>query len=361
MIFGGSFDFSVLDFAGGGAVHMAGGFSGLAGLYWFGFRNQFVDPQTRMASSNPAKLMPRFEKDEQGVWRANVLPQFKPLLGALGTFILYFGWYGFNGGSIILIHSGGASIGGAFGRVFIVMTLAASTCALTSLLIGRFENRNEIFYKWNLNDVLNGILAGLVVITPAAGFVSAWAGCIMGILGAFCWKFFSNLLAHPKVRFDDPVDAFAVHGSAGALGLFLTGLFAQPEFMLQVNPNSPWGGAFYTSSNGLAVRLGAQLIAIIVVAAWAFFWNFLLFGAFYYFDRNRGKDAYFIVRGTTSTGLSAGGTEIKQEEDRFNAAPLTGFVDPLADSGNQKPAGEPSGAWAGANNDTVVELESFEM
>jgi Amt family ammonium transporter len=200
----------------------------LAGLFFTGYRNQFVDPETRASSAHPELLAPRFEKDANGVWKSNILPACKPLLVALGTFILYFGWFGFNGGSIITILSTGIkpgaslsaplsiiSKGSAFGRILIVMSMSASVASLTTLLLGRWENRAEVYYKWSMNDVLNGTLSGLVCITPGAGYVDVWAAVVFGILSAFAYKATSMLLSSTRVRFDDPVDAVAVHCANG--------------------------------------------------------------------------------------------------------------------------------------------------
>ena len=77
-----------------------------------------------------------------------------------------------------------------------------------------------------------------------------------------------------------------------------------------------------------------QIIAIIAVGAWSFVWNFTLFGILHYVDRNRGKDAFFFVRGQTNLGLTGGGAEVQMEEDRQKAPTMSAFSDPLADMDN---------------------------
>jgi hypothetical protein len=87
------------------------------------------------------------------------------------------------------------------------------------------------------------------------------------------------------------------------------------------------GGGFWQ----VGIRCGAQMVAIVVVFAWSFAWAFLLFGAMYLYDRNlEARFNLFYIRGKARTGVAAGGFRQKEEEDRFNAPALTGFIDPLA-------------------------------
>ena len=104
------------------------------------------------------------------------------------------------------------------------------------------------------------------------------------------------LLSSTRVRFDDPVDAVAVHLGAGMAGLFLTGLFAVPSYVAEIGCSVPVGGGFYVSQGGTGLRLGAQLLAIVCIFAWCFGLSFLIFGAMWLFDRKRGAKAIFYVR-----------------------------------------------------------------
>lgn len=129
--------------------------------------------------------------------------------------------------------------------------------------------------------------------------------------------------------------------------MFLTGLFAAPQFAAQIHPTSPLGGGFYN----VGMRVGAQLLGIVIVFAWSFAQGFLLFGAMWLFDRNRyamcwaphtcamahhlsssspNRETWFYVRGTSAHGLKTGGNEMKKDVERFAAPALTGFIDPLA-------------------------------
>lgn len=349
------FGVGMLDFAGGGVVHIAGGAAGLAGILWVGYRNQFVDVQTRLASPNPELVAPRYEQLPDGTWKGNTLPANKPIYAAVGVFILWFGWYGFNGGSFVFLVAPGIPLDSTtfvtaliskspgFGRAILCTTLAPSSAGIVCLTLGRFLNRNEMYFKWDLNDLLNGLLAGLVAITPAAGYVQVWASFIIGIISAFVYKGVSLVMASPKFRLDDPVDAVAVHFGCGFAGLLLTGLFADPVLVGEVAATNPVGGAFY----GEGRRFAAAIIGAIVVTIWTFAHNFALFALFYFIDRNRGRNALFLIRGAPTAGLKAGGSQFQEEEDRMAAPHITGFVDPL---------GAHDGSDDGKRDPEVVEL-----
>jgi Amt family ammonium transporter len=185
------FGVGALDFAGGAVVHLLAATIGLVACKLLGFRNQFVDVQTREANKAD-EFVPRYEKDDTGKWKMNVLKSTNPLIGALGVFILFFGWFGFNGGSLITIveRSGGTmtSRSAVYGRVLINTMMAGGIGSLMAFLVGRWYNRNQIYFKWSLNDMLNGLLAGLVCITPAAAYVDVWHSIWFGIIAAFIYK-----------------------------------------------------------------------------------------------------------------------------------------------------------------------------
>ena len=184
---------SMHDFAGSGIVHMVGGISGLVGALTVGPRDgRFEDPDD---------------------------DQFKPhnvTLQALGTFILWFGWYGFNCGS------GPAAIAG---KVATTTTLAAASCACTSVVLARFWHR-----RWDVSVACNGIIAGLVSVTAGADAVEPWGAFVSGVIGAPLYMGTSALLKRRKI--DDPLDAFAVHGVCGLWGLLAVGLFGTRDAFL---------------------------------------------------------------------------------------------------------------------------------
>jgi len=359
------FGVGALDFAGGAVVHLLAATVGLVGCWMFGYRNQFVDVQTREANKSD-EFVPKFEKDDSGKWRSNTLRSSNPLIGALGVFILFFGWFGFNGGSLlsILSRNGGVftSRAGLYGRVLINTMMSGSVASLFAFFLGRIANRDQIYFKWSLNDLLNGLLAGLVCITPGAAYVDVWHAIWFGLIGACVYKGVSVLLASPRLRIDDPVDGIAVHGACGAMGMLLTGCFAVPAYCAQVHPGSPLGGAFY----GGGVRLGAQIVVILAVIGWGLVWGFILFGAMWLVDRSRGKDALFLVRGAPATGIFSGADDLKMQEDQGDQN-ITGFVDPLAESHSQEEVSDSftdSGRNLNKGSNTqsgVIELDSIEF
>jgi len=340
------FGVGVLDFAGGGVVHMVGGVSALAALFFVGYRNKYVEPAQRERARHPERLLPRFEQDMSGKWKENPLPGSSGLMVALGTFILFFGWLGFNGGSIIdLVGTStinGVTVtisrGNAAGRTIICTLMSAGTGMLTAMVVGRLQSRKELFYKWSLGEVCNGLLSGLVCVTPAAGYVEVWAAMVFGVFGALAYKGVSAIMSSPRVRLDDPVDAVAIHAGAGACGLFLTGCFAVPEYVQEIGTASAQGGAFYVSSGGTGMRLGAQLLAIVVIFFWTFVFAFIIWGLMYLFDRNRTSDAWFLVRAPFSGQVALKATDRDEELQRAFQPSAFAFADDSVDEDSKSTA-----------------------
>jgi Amt family ammonium transporter len=172
----------VLDFAGGTAVHTSSGFAALAAVYYVGKR--------RIHDKGPHSI---------------------PLV-ALGTALLWFGWYGFNAGSELKIDS-------VTSVAFINTDVAASIAAITWLIIEWVSQKKPKFV-----GLLTGAVAGLVAITPAAGYVNITGSVIIGVIAscvcylAISWK--------NKRELDDALDVWGVHGVGGFFGCILTGVFA---------------------------------------------------------------------------------------------------------------------------------------
>ncbi|KAL7421809.1 hypothetical protein Q5752_003580 [Cryptotrichosporon argae] len=185
---GWAFKWGVLDYAGGVPVEIASGVGGLAYSYFIGKRRGYGTERVLFKPSNVGHVV-------------------------LGTVFLWVGWMGFNGGSCFA-----ASLKAAM-AVF-VTNLAGSVGGITWLLMDYRLER-----KWSMVGFCTGAIAGLVAITPAAGFVGAPAGALIGLVAALV----SNLSTRLKVsmRVDDPMDIFAVHALAGIVGVLMTGLFAQ--------------------------------------------------------------------------------------------------------------------------------------
>jgi len=210
------------DFAGSTAVHMVGGVAALLG----------------------AKILgPRIGKfDKKG--KAHAIPGHSLTLGALGVFILWFCWFGFNGGSTLSMENG--SIESA-GHIFMTTNLAAAISTFTVMVITWIK-----YKKPDVSMTLNGALAGLVAITAGCNAVSPigafFIGLIAGLVVVFGIGFIEKVL-----KIDDPVGAIGVHGLCGALGTILVGLFSVEK------------GLFY--GNGFSF-LGIQVLGVLSVGAW---------------------------------------------------------------------------------------------
>ena len=237
------FGIGMVDFAGCGVVHMVGGLAGLAGAYICGPR------------------LGRF--DSEG--NALPMPGHSAPLVVLGTFILWFGWYGFNPGSMLLI----AGAENAVARTAVTTTLAAAAGGVTTLGIKYYTDG-----IWDLVSVCNGLLAGLVAVTSSCSVIEPWAALICGFVGAFVYVFSAKLLL--KLRIDDPLEAAPIHGFTGAWGVLYAGLMAKPEYLAEVYALSGASGAFYGKNGRL---LGANIVGIIAIFAWTTVTISIVFGA----------------------------------------------------------------------------------
>jgi ammonium transporter len=173
-----------LDFAGGTVVHVAAGLSSLAAILLL--RKRIGYPQHAM---HPNSMV----------------------LCLVGAGLLWFGWFGFNGGS-------GLQSGGLAGSAFTATQAAAAAAGLSWMLLEWWHRG-----KPTALGLASGIVAGLVAVTPASGFVYPWGGLVIGLIaGAVCY---GSVLLKPKFGYDDSLDAFGVHGVGGFLGAILTGVF----------------------------------------------------------------------------------------------------------------------------------------
>jgi Amt family ammonium transporter len=217
-----------LDFAGGTVVHLSSGISALAFLIFLGKRHGF--PNERMAPHN--------------------LP-----LTLLGVGLLWFGWFGFNAGSAIVGVNTSDAAGGLAGLAFATTTIAPAAAGL-SWMVAEWVHSG----KPSALGFGSGVVAGLVVITPAAGFVQPGAALLMGIMaGLVCY---GGILLKAKLKYDDSLDAFGVHGIGGTFGAIMTGVFAT------VGATGLLAGNFK--------QLMTQLIAVVAAGAYAFIVTFIL-------------------------------------------------------------------------------------
>jgi len=204
-------------------------------------------------------LGPRFGKYIKG--KPQGIPGHSMTLAALGVFILWFGWFGFNAGSTCDAHHLRISV------IAVNTNLAAAAGALSALLIAYWKTK-----KWDVGMALNGVVVGLVAITAPCAWVEGWAAILIGLI--------AGILMYAGVRFfeakgiDDPVGAISIHGLGGLWGLLSLGLFADGTYGNYSLEEPFVRGLFYGGSWG---QLIAQLIGIAVVFVWAFGTGYLMF------------------------------------------------------------------------------------
>lgn len=212
------------DFAGSTAVHSIGGWCALVGATILGPR------------------IGKYSKDG----KSNAIPGHSLTLGALGVFILWMGWFGFNPGSSLGITGEGALE--LSSRVFITTNLAAAAAATVTMIITWFK-----YGKPDVSMTLNGVLAGLVAITAGCDVVSPLGAAIIGCISAFAMVYGIEFI-DKVLKVDDPVGAIGVHCINGVVGTILTGVFAMD------------GGLFY---GGGFKFLGVQCLGVAAVAIWS--------------------------------------------------------------------------------------------
>merc|ERR1719359_1189355 len=229
------YDLGYSDFAGSGIVHLTGGVGALAGA---------VVTRPRLG---------RFEetgKDPNGPYAPHNVPN-----AALGTFILWFGWYGFNCGSTLYMYGFGSAQSAAL--VAVNTTLAPAGGGIAALILRRFVLEPKML---TVTSVCGGILAGLVSITAGCGNIHPRAAFPVGFVGGIVYCLASDFLQ--RMEIDDPVEAFAVHGAGGIWGCLAVPLF-------DINLLSGVGGDLFGPEISLADSLMAQIAGIVVIILWS--------------------------------------------------------------------------------------------
>ena len=217
------------DYAGSCAIHMVGGIAALVGAVILGPR------------------LGKYERDENGkVVKVNAFPGHNIVIGALGVFILWLGWYGFNGAA--------ATTPSELASIFLTTTIAPAVATCTTMIFTWIKNG-----KPDVSMCLNASLAGLVGITAGCDALDAIGATVVGIVSGILVVVFVEVL-DMKFHVDDPVGAVGVHMANGIWGTIAVGLLA--------NPDAPAGlsGLFYT---GDFTQLGIQLLGFVSVAAYA--------------------------------------------------------------------------------------------
>jgi Amt family ammonium transporter len=218
----------VLDFAGGTVIHISAGFAGLAGALVLGKR--------------------------KGYMKENIVQPNQLGYTILGAGLLWFGWFGFNGGSAYAANSIAAS-------AFLATNTAAASAALSWMIAEWVRNG-----KPTSLGIVSGAIAGLATITPASGYVTPAAAMLIGfIAGIICFSMV--VFIKPKLGYDDALDVFSVHGVGSVWGVFATGLFADPLI------NKAGKGLFY----GNPGQVWVQVLTIAAVASYSFVISFIIF------------------------------------------------------------------------------------
>ncbi len=227
MIWGGGLlaQWGVLDFAGGIVVHASAGMAALASVFYVGRRKIF----------------------ERG-------PHSLPLV-AIGTALLWFGWYGFNGGSELKVDTIASA-------AFLNTDVAASFAAVTWLFLAWTLEK-----KPKLIGLLTGSVAGLATITPAAGFVTIGDSAIIGIVAGIICYFAVSL--KNKLKWDDALDVWGVHGVGGTIGIIMLGLFATKA----INPAVQVEGLLVGGSAEFFLK---ELISVVAVGAYCFIFTYVM-------------------------------------------------------------------------------------
>ena len=216
-----------LDFAGGTVVHINAGIAALVMILMLGKRRDY---------------------------QRHAIPAHNIPFVAIGAALLWFGWFGFNAGS-------GLAADGLAGSAFLVTHIAAAAAALTWAILDWIIGK-----KPTLVGVATGVVAGLVAITPASGFVDVTGALIIGmVVSMVC--FFMVAYVKPKIGYDDTLDAFGVHGIGGIIGALLTGLLATPAIQ------AAYSGVFYGNPHQFIV----QLIAVSSTIVYSGVGTFVLF------------------------------------------------------------------------------------
>lgn len=221
------------DWAGSGVIHLVGGVAALCGAVIVGPRKGRFD-----ANADPEALEKEFA------------PSSVPFT-VLGTFVLWFGWYGFNPGCTLAMNT--AAIAQNAALVVCNTTLAPAAAGLTAFILRASVCGPR---RMDVPSLCNGILAGLVAITAPCGWVEPWEAILIGIIGGILYCISGEII--PRLKIDDPIEAVSVHMVNGAWGAIAIGFFGNPKSGLGGN------GVFYGGN-----QLGIQFLAVLCFTVWS--------------------------------------------------------------------------------------------
>lgn len=245
-----------IDFAGSACIHAVGGMAALVGAI-------FLRPR-----------IGKYERNAQGkVTKVNAIPGHSLTLGALGVFILWFGWYGFNGAAANSLPS--------LANIFLTTTIAPAVATVVCMCFTWIKNK-----KPDVSMCLNASLAGLVAITAGCYRVNAAGAAIIGGVAGILVVVVAEFL-DKKLHIDDPVGAVAVHCANGIWGTIAVGLFATVDFQAGAAGVDAAGNLIDKSMLGLfyggnGYLLGIQIAGILAILAWTVVWMILVFGGIKY-------------------------------------------------------------------------------
>lgn len=246
----------MVDFAGSGVVHLTGGTTALISTYLLGSRRgRFYDLQTGEALEVP-----------------KAMPGHSVSLQMLGSFILWFGWFGFNSGSALLLGNDNPYLSEIAALCAVNTFLASAGGCISALVHKIFQSKSKTGEaSYDLVAAMNGTLSGLVAVTAGCGTIAPWAALLTGLFAGLLYNWGSAILI--QLKLDDVVDAVPVHFLNGIWGCLVVGLFSEPERMNQAYGTDEHPGFFYSLGQGApdGALLGCQIVGILFIFFWTSF------------------------------------------------------------------------------------------
>eukprot|EP00808_Paulinella_micropora_P000171 g60145.t1 len=223
----------MIDFAGSGVVHLVGGTASFVAAWCVGPRHG------------------KFVMDSAGNFTVNEIGGHSNVLVALGAFILWMAWYGFNCGSTLAMSN---ELSHLAGKVAINTTLSAAMGGLTVCLLTKHSSH------WDVAATCNGILAGLVGVTAGCATVEPWGSLCIGVLAGFAYMTAVYVMEY-KLRIDDPLCAVAIHATCGAWGCLAVGIFSSTDGIA-------FAYGFTNDAYKTGLQFGVQIVGVLAIIAW---------------------------------------------------------------------------------------------